>query len=54
VTDINIEGAWLGLNQRADFTSYLQQHGGALALLSSELESRAKRLEKREPAKRTS
>ena len=54
LTDINIEGAWLGLNQRADFTSYLQQHGGMLAPLSSELESRAKRLEKREPAQRTS
>jgi hypothetical protein len=32
------------LNQRADFTSYLQQHGGMLAPLSSELESRAQRI----------
>jgi len=46
ITDLQVEGAWLGLNQRADFASYFQQHGGmpALASLSSELESRAQRI----------
>jgi ABC-type transporter MlaC component len=44
VTDLQIEGAWLVLNQRIDFSSYFQQHGGMLASLSSELESRAERI----------
>jgi phospholipid transport system substrate-binding protein len=34
LTDVQIEGAWLVLNQRSDFGSYLQQHGGMLDLLS--------------------
>ena len=44
VTDLQVEGVWLGLNQRADFASYFQRHGGMLASLSSELESRAQRV----------
>jgi len=44
VTDLQVEGVWLGLNQRADFASYFQRHGGILASLSSELESRAQRI----------
>jgi ABC-type transporter MlaC component len=44
VTDLQVEGVWLGLNQRADFASYFQRHGGMLASLSSELENRAQRI----------
>jgi phospholipid transport system substrate-binding protein len=47
LTDVQIEGAWLVLNQRSDFGSYLQQHGGMLDLLSAELQNRAKRIEER-------
>ena len=48
VTDLQVEGAWLGLNQRADFASYFHRHGGLLASLSSELESRAQRIKQLE------
>ena len=44
ITDLQVEGAWLALSERADFMSYLQQHGGNVALLSSELQSRAERI----------
>jgi phospholipid transport system substrate-binding protein len=47
ITDLQIEGAWLALNQRADFGSYLQQHGGMIDHLSEELRSRAQRIEDR-------
>lgn len=48
ITDFQVAGAWLALAQRSDFTSYLQQHGGKLAPLSSELESRALRIKEKE------
>ena len=41
ITDMQAEGIWLAVTERADFTSYLQQHGGNLMLLSSELHDRA-------------
>jgi phospholipid transport system substrate-binding protein len=44
ITDFQAEGAWLALTERADFASYLQQHGGDLMLLSNELEARAERI----------
>jgi phospholipid transport system substrate-binding protein len=37
ITDLQVEGAWLAINQRADFTSYLQQHGGKVPALTQEL-----------------
>jgi phospholipid transport system substrate-binding protein len=40
VTDLQVEGAWLAINQRSDFTAYLQQHGGDLAALAAELDKR--------------
>ena len=40
VTDFQFEGVWLALNQRADFTSFLQQNKGDFALLSVELQKR--------------
>src|SRR5580765_4106666 len=42
VTDLNIEGIWQALTQRADFTGFLQQHGGRIAELTLDL-NRAKR-----------
>jgi phospholipid transport system substrate-binding protein len=44
ITDFQAEGAWLALTQRADFSSYLQQHGGSLMQLSTELQARAERI----------
>ena len=38
VTDIQVEGVWLALSQRSDFTGFLQQHGGRLADLTSDLQ----------------
>jgi len=54
VTDFQFEGIWLALNQRADFTSYLQQHGGNFATLSTELQKRTQRFKElwAPPAKR--
>ena len=37
VTDLNIEGIWQTLSQRADFTGFLQQHGGRVADLIADL-----------------
>ena len=42
LTDLQVEGAWLALNQRAEFMSFLQQHRGDIAQLSQELERRAR------------
>ena len=44
VTDLQIEGAWLALTQRAEFTAYLQRNGGGLEALSAEIEEKAVRL----------
>jgi phospholipid transport system substrate-binding protein len=41
VTDLQIEGVWLALNQRADFAAYLQRHSGDIGTLSQELKLRA-------------
>src|SRR5262245_10219473 len=38
VTDIQIEGVWLALSQRSDFTGFLQQHNGRVADLTSDLQ----------------
>jgi ABC-type transporter MlaC component len=46
VTDFQFEGAWFALNQRAEFTSYLQRHDGNFALLSTELDKRTERFKK--------
>jgi phospholipid transport system substrate-binding protein len=44
VTDLQVEGAWLAITQRSDFTAYLQQHGGNLAALAMELDKRVEQL----------
>jgi phospholipid transport system substrate-binding protein len=38
VTDIQVEGVWLALSQRSDFTGFLQQHGGRLPDLVADLQ----------------
>ena len=43
VTDLQIEGAWLAITQRAEFAAYLQRNGGDLGALSAEIEDRAAR-----------
>ena len=43
VTDFQFEGVWLVLNQRSDFTSFLQQNKGNFDLLSTELQKRTQR-----------
>lgn len=40
VTDFQFEGVWLALNQRTDFTAYLQQHRGNFTALTAELKKR--------------
>jgi phospholipid transport system substrate-binding protein len=40
ITDLQAEGAWLAITQRAEFTAYLQQHGANIAGLAMELEKR--------------
>jgi phospholipid transport system substrate-binding protein len=42
VTDMNIEGIWQTLSHRADFTSFLQQHGGRLSDLVNDLKQQTK------------
>ena len=37
VTDIQIEGVWLALSERSEFTAFLQQHSGRIEDLISEL-----------------
>jgi len=41
LTDLQFEGAWLLINQRSEFVSFLQQNRGDLSRLSQELEKRA-------------
>jgi phospholipid transport system substrate-binding protein len=41
VTDIQVEGVWLALSQRSDFTGFLQQHGGRIADLTADLKRQA-------------
>lgn len=43
LTDFQFEGVWLVLNQRSDFTSFLQQNKGNFPLLTTELEKRTQR-----------
>jgi len=44
ITDIQIEGVWLALSQRSDFTGFLQEHDGRLALLIHNLEAQTERI----------
>jgi phospholipid transport system substrate-binding protein len=44
ITDLQVEGVWLALSEREEFMSYLQQHHGSIAELSSELQRKAEQL----------
>lgn len=41
LTDMDVEGIWLALWERADFASFLQEHGGDVAELAQHLRSEA-------------
>ncbi len=41
ITDVKIEGVSMVMTRRTDFNSYIQNHGGQVDALISELESRA-------------
>lgn len=38
VTDLQVEGVWLALLQRSDFSAFLQQNGGKVAALTADLQ----------------
>ncbi|MEY4879141.1 MAG: hypothetical protein RJB62_610 [Pseudomonadota bacterium] len=44
ITDMQVEGVWLAINQRADFTSFLQQNNGSVPALSASLRQQAQQL----------
>jgi len=44
VTDMQVEGVWLALSQRSDFTGFLQQNGGSLAALTEHLRVQARQV----------
>ena len=44
ITDLQVEGAWLAIVQRAEFTAYLQQHNASIAGLATELDKRSTQL----------
>jgi len=44
ITDMQVEGVWLALSQRSDFTGFLQQHGGNVAALTDNLRMQAQQI----------
>ncbi|HEX5280905.1 MAG TPA: ABC transporter substrate-binding protein [Micropepsaceae bacterium] len=44
LTDMDVEGIWLALWERADFTSFLQQHGGDVPELARRLRNETGRM----------
>jgi ABC-type transporter MlaC component len=38
VTDLQVEGVWLALLQRSDFSAFLQQNGGRIPALTADLQ----------------
>jgi phospholipid transport system substrate-binding protein len=44
ITDMQVEGIWLALSQRSDFTGFLQQHGGSVAALTDNLKMQIQQL----------
>ena len=44
IIDMQVEGVWVAINRRADFTSYLQQHGGSVPDLTTYLERQARQI----------
>ena len=44
ITDMQVEGIWLALSERSDFTGFLQQHGGSLSQLADHLHNQAEQV----------
>jgi phospholipid transport system substrate-binding protein len=44
ITDIQVEGIWLALSQRSDFTAFLQQHNGSVTALTDDLKRQTAQL----------
>ena len=44
ITDMQVEGVWLAISQRADFTSFLQRNNGSLPALSESLRRQAQQI----------
>ena len=44
VTDMEVEGIWLALSERSDFTGFLQQHGGSVSALTDHLRAQAEQV----------
>jgi len=44
ITDMQVEGIWLALSQRSDFTAFLQQHGGNVKALTDDLKRQTAQL----------
>jgi phospholipid transport system substrate-binding protein len=44
VTDMQVEGVWLALSERSDFTGFLQQHSGSIPALTVDLKRETERL----------
>jgi phospholipid transport system substrate-binding protein len=44
MTDMQFEGVWLAISQRADFTAFLQQHRGDISVLTGSLRSKTQTL----------
>lgn len=45
ITDMEVEGIWLALSERSDFTGFLQQHGGSIPQLTDHLRAQAEQVE---------
>ena len=43
IVDVRTEGVSMAMTRRADFVSYIRNHGGQVEALIDELEARAKR-----------
>jgi phospholipid transport system substrate-binding protein len=44
ITDMQVEGIWVAVTQRADFTSYLQQNNSSVPALTNHLRAQARML----------
>jgi phospholipid transport system substrate-binding protein len=44
ITDMQVEGVWLALSQRSDFTGFLQQNGGSIPTLTAYLSKQSKQI----------
>jgi len=44
ITDLQVEGVWLALTQREEFSAYLKQHHGSVAELSAQVDRKADQL----------